>query len=367
MIGKFVRRRFSDIDLEDAFFDQLREDYPGSPTSRGFVEWFNNKAFQGEEALVYEDDSGVGAFVYLKAEETESIALKDGRILPPITRSKIGTMKIAERFQNRRIGEGALGLVLWQWRDSGIDEIYTTVFEKQQTLINLLTSYGFKYVGDNLNDEGVYIRNKHDIDFSDPCRAFPFLPDSMDRAGFITIQMDYHDTMFAFSDVARDLQKRVDKSVTNGLKKVYIGSPLGLPFKPGDPVFIYRIYTGDKGKKGFKSCITSYCVVTEIREVKKKGKTLMPYEEYRRIIGNKSVFTEDELINKYNELDNITLIEFLYYGYFGAGHNVNWVWLQNNGCWKDGHPYSFMLNRDQIDLIMKAGGVNVANVIVDQA
>jgi hypothetical protein len=43
--------------------------------------------------------------------------------------------------------------------------------------------------------------------------------------------MEYHDTMFASSDLANTLQERVDISVANGLKKVYIGKPYSLAFK----------------------------------------------------------------------------------------------------------------------------------------
>lgn len=365
MAGKFVRKCFAEINLDDPFFDSLKSDYPGNANSTGFIEWFHNKAREGKKALVFEDDQGVGAFIYLKPGECEEIKLKDGTSLPAVGRLKISTIKIDERYRNQRIGEGALGLTLWEWRDLGTNEIYLTVFEKHASLIWLLVKYGFSLVGENLNGERVYLKDRRNLDFSDPCKAFPFLSNRVDHAGCIAIDMEYHDTMFASSELANTLQERVDRSVANGLKKVYIGSPYSLAFQVGDPVFVYRKFTGTRGRPGYKSCITSYCLVTRIERIKTRGRELMSYEQYRHIIGNKSVFSDQDLIEKYNSSDDLTLIELLYYGFFGAGNNVNWVWLKNNDCWPGTHPLNFRYSRKQFDRILREGNVNVENVIVD--
>ena len=68
--------------------------------------------------------------------------------------------------------------------------------------------------------------------------------------------------------------------------------------------------------------ITSYCIVTQIVQVKSRGKYFISYEEYRKLIGNKSVFDENELKEKYDTLTDIMLIEILYLGYFGAGYKA---------------------------------------------
>ena len=44
MAGKFERKRFSEIDLNDSFFDSLKADYPGTSSSTGFEQWFTKKA-----------------------------------------------------------------------------------------------------------------------------------------------------------------------------------------------------------------------------------------------------------------------------------------------------------------------------------
>lgn len=364
MAGKFERKFFSDINLNDPFFDSLKTDYPGTLSSTGFVEWFKAKASVGKQALVFEDEQGIGAFVNLKPNEAEEIKLADGRVLPEVARLKITTIKIDERYRNRRIGEGALGLTLWEWRESRINEIYVTVFDKHASLIILLEKYGFIYVGDNLNGERVYIKDRKNIDFSDPCKAFPFLSNQIHSAGCLAIDMEYHDTMFAYSELANTLQECVDISVANGLKKVYIGSPPSLGFTVGDPVLIYRRYTGKTGP-GYKSVITSYCVVTRVEKVKENRKELYSCDQFLKMVGNKSVFKADELKRKYYESRSLTLIELLYYGYFGAGNNVNWMWLKDNDCWPGNHPLQLQYTKSHFVKILQEGKVDVDNVIID--
>lgn len=49
MSGKFERKRFADVNLDDPFFDSLKMDYPGNSTSTGFVVWFNRNATAGKK------------------------------------------------------------------------------------------------------------------------------------------------------------------------------------------------------------------------------------------------------------------------------------------------------------------------------
>lgn len=364
MGGKFERKRFADIDINDPFFDSLKADYPGSPVTKSFAQWFHEKAAEGKEALVFEENGRVGAFINLKIGENESIKLKDKDDLRPLPRVKITTIKIDDRYKKQRIGEGALGLTLWEWRDSKLDEIYLTVFAKHVELINLLEKYGFVCVGTNLNNEKVYLKSRKRLDFKDPCKAFPFISNNIQTVRILPIDMGYHDTMFAYSELANTLQEKVNISVANGLKKVYIGNPTNLPFREGEPVLIYRKYTGNVGSHGFKSVITSYCIITKVVKIRKNNKPIYRFDQFLRLVGNKFVFSLDELRKKYEELSNLTLIELLYYGYFGAGNNVNWIWLKNNNIWT-GYPMSLALTAGQFRKILQEGKINADNVIIN--
>ena len=362
--GKFSLRKFSEINLDDPFFATLKSDYPGSASSPSFCVWFKNKAQEGRTALVFSDDQGLGAFICIK-NENEPIKLNGGT-LSACNRVKISTMKIAERFRGQRLGEGAIGLVLWKWQKSGTDEIYVTAFDKQDLLISQLEKFGFHKAGYNLNGEGVYIKSRHNIDYSDPYKSFPFINPNFKSSGYLIINDTYHDTMFPYSELKNNtLQNAVAMNVSNGLSKVYVGAQYSqLPYGIGDPILIYRRYTAGSGKQ-YRSCITSFCVVTKIIQAKKSGQKLMSFDELLTKIGNKSVFNKDELRNRYNNDWNVLVMEMLYYGYFGEGNNVNMAWLKQSGYWGNGYPTSFSLGQAAFKSILKKGNIDVSNVIID--
>ncbi len=360
MAGRFYLKKFSEIDLEDAFFDSLKNSYPG------FEAWFNKLSAANSTALVFEDELGLGAFIALKNEECEEIPLQN-TVLPAKKRIKIRTFRIAERYRRLRIGEGAIGLLLWKWVQSDAEEIYVTVFDHQKTLISQLEKFGFTLAGVNTNGENVYIKSRNTIDFSDPYKSFPFIKDGFDYAGYIIIEDHYHDTMFAYSELANNtsLQTKISSSVSNGLSKIYVGQAPRPNHKIGEPVLVYRRYTQGDGKR-YRSCVTSFCIVTDVIQAKSNNRFLMTFEELKARIGNKSVFNENELYKQYTNFKHVTIVEMLYYGYFGSGNNVNMDWLDRNSFWakQNQYPTEVKLTPDQFKSILTEGNVNVPNVII---
>ncbi len=367
MAGSFYLKRFCDINVNDPFFDSLKDDYPVGGMVKPFEVWFPEKANEGRTALVFEDESGIGAFLCLKFDE-EEIELRD-RILPKNRRCKITTIKIAERFRGQRLGEGAIGLVLWKWRESKCEEIFVTVFDKHDLLISQLEKYGFVKLGYNKNGEGVYLRSRKEVDYSDPYKSFPFINPCFEKAGYLCVNDCYHDTLFPYSELRNTLQSSVAMSVRNGLSKVYVGAQYTVPpYKNGEPILIYRIHTGP-GVKRYKSCLTSFCVVTKTIAVKRNGICLLTFEELLKSIGNKSVFDESELLTKYQVQRNMFVVEMLYYGFFGEGNNINMDTLEAKGFWSNNHgnvyPALIELSPDEFKQILKEGGIDVNNVIID--
>lgn len=56
----------------------------------------------------------------------------------------------------------------------------------------------------------------------------------------------------------------------------------------------------------------------------------------------------------------------LYYGYFGAGHNVNNAWLSDNGYFPPNiYPALFEASPEQFRAILREGGIDVSNVIIN--
>ncbi|MCB5442401.1 GNAT family N-acetyltransferase [[Ruminococcus] lactaris] len=362
MPGKFSLRSFTDIDLSDSFFNSLKNDYQGSSKTTEFNAWFKAKAAEGRSALVFDDEEGLGAFIAIK-HECERIEL-DEKTMPAIERMKISTFLISPRYRGQRLGEGAIGLVLWKWQDWGCDEVYVTVFETHNDLISQLEKFGFELAG-HRDGECVYVKSRKRIDYSDAYKSFPFVKPNFDEAGYIAVNDYFHNTLFPYSELRRRTTPKIILDVSNGISKTYIGSSTSqLGFKAGDPVFIYSKHTGN-GQPGYKSCVTTYCIVKDIVQVKQHGRALLSYEEYLARISNKSVYDPIELQNQYNNKSSLILIELVYYGFFGAGNNLNWVWLKNNGCWENSHPLMQRLTKEQFKKILKAGNLDVSNVIID--
>lgn len=89
-------KRFADIDLNDSFFDSLKEDYPG------FESWFQKKATNNEKAYVQYTGNALQAFLYLKKEVGEELSdVTPTR--PACNRMKVGTFKIDAH--NTKLGE----------------------------------------------------------------------------------------------------------------------------------------------------------------------------------------------------------------------------------------------------------------------
>lgn len=357
MAGKFKLMKFSDVSTKDSFFDSLKNDY------QEFEDWFEKKKSNDEEAFVYNDEKGIGAFLYLK-EESESIDLKD-KTLPLINRIKIGTLRIDERIRGSRLGEGALGVSLWKWRDSKCEEIYVTVFPKHIELISLFVRFGFKNAGTNNRGELVYLRNRNEIDYSNAYTSFPFINPNFKKAGLIPINDDYHDQLFPYSELKAKMLEIQEETAGNGITKVFIATPINnLHYEVGEPVVIYRIHTGDE-QKTYKSAVTSFCTIAKVLVIKVNGYAKVSLSEFIKNAGNKTVYSIEELEEIYAK-KNVILLELVYNGFFGKGNNVIHKNLKDLGLFED-HPYKLIYSKESFIKILEMGTINVKNVIVNKS
>lgn len=342
---------FSECDIMDGFFDSLKEDYPG------FESWFESKSRSGATAFVSKNEDGkIEAFVYVKDEECEAVGN-----LPAESRMKIGTIKISPGSEGTRLGEGGIGLALWKWQRSPLDQIYLTVFPKQEKLIGLIERYGFVWKADK-GGERVYLKDKRELDYSDSdipwLKSFPYLDPDFKRGVYIPIYAVFHDNMFAYSELSNTEQKADPLPVANGVMKVYIATPNEhIDYRPKDVALVYRISESETNKT-YLSAVTSFCTVTGVEWFKKGGIVLdgKTFEDFADSVGNKTVYGDDELNRSFNER-NVCTITLLYNGYFGKGRNVNHKWLKSKGFF-EGHPYEIVLNPDQVRSILKEGGID---------
>ena len=125
-----------ELDINDAFFDSLKLDYAG------FEEWFKKKQSNEAQAYVTEFDGKLTSFLMLKVENEDEDYKDFLKPFKPARRLKISTLKVADT--GKRIGETFIKIIVEKAIKENVEEIYVTVFDKQEFLINMLESYGFK-------------------------------------------------------------------------------------------------------------------------------------------------------------------------------------------------------------------------------
>jgi hypothetical protein len=105
----------------------------------------------------------------------------------------------------------------------------------------------------------------------------------------------------------------------------------------GEPILIYRISEQEKGKT-YKSAVTSFCTITKIEIIKDKRRQIVGSSEFIKNAGNKNDIYPEELMKIYNNNNNVVMLEMVYNGYFGKGHNVIHKELKEQGLFAP-HPY----------------------------
>lgn len=345
----YRKTEFADCNVDDPFFDSLKDDY------HGFRQWFEKKAASGATAFVSKDDEGrIQAFVYVKEEENEAVG-----DLPPEDRLKIGTLKICSDYEGQRLGEGGIGLALWEWQRSDRDQIYLTVYPKHDDLIGLIERFGFCQAGTK-GEELVYVKDKRKLSADDAERAgmrsFPYIDPDFRCGVYIPIKAVFHDNMFPYSELRNTPQVVEPLPVANGITKAYIATPNHIiKYRPGDIALVYRMAETDKS---FRSAVTSYCTVSSVEWFKTGGKLIegKNWDLFVKCAGNKTVYDETELRNAFSK-SFVCVITLIYNGYFGNGNNVNNSWLKSQGLFEV-HPYDNKLTPEQVYSILKRGGID---------
>lgn len=149
-MNNILHKTFSEIDLNDPFFQSLRDDYTG------FDDWFKRKSEQ-DAFVQYDDNNKIIGFLYLKIEcdfvddVTPNISAKN--IL------KVGTFKI--EAHGTKMGEQFIKIITDYAVNEDADICYVTIYEKHNSLINLVQQFGFELYGTkgtNSHKENVYIK-----------------------------------------------------------------------------------------------------------------------------------------------------------------------------------------------------------------
>lgn len=277
----------SDIDLDSVFFDTLREDYGGVK----FDNWFKKKASYGESAYIFENETGIKGFLYLKVEDfDEPDYFKVKPNLTPKRRLKVGTFKI-ERT-GFRLGERFLKIIFDNAKRYGVAEVYVTLFENKRqevtALKNLMQEWGFILWGYKDNGEAVLVKDMQNYKWDeDPKFNYPLIKNTA-RHFILPIFPQYHTDLFP-DNILRNEDMRLyeeNKGHRYAIEKMYLSAAYDIQATAGDVVLIYR--TGEWEPKHYTSVITGVAIIQEIIATKTD-------DERVRICKDKSIFTEEEI------------------------------------------------------------------------
>lgn len=287
-MNNIAHKLFEEIDLHDSFFQSLRDDYPG------FDDWFRKKSKQ--DAFVQYENHKIIGFLYLKVEEQ----LVDD-VFPKISANKIlkvGTFKI--EAHGTKMGEQFIKIIMDYAANENVDVCYVTIYEKHNSLIELVQQFGFELYGtkgEGKFQENVYLKQMKRIT-GDINIDFPLIDISNTKKYLLSIYPKYHSIMFPDSILTTENKNIItDVSYTNSIHKIYVCTMEQVnELKYGDIVVLYR--TAEKGRNAEYSAVaTSICVVEDV----KMQNEFSSFEDFYKYASKYSVFDQKDLRYWYNK------------------------------------------------------------------
>lgn len=343
VLNNIVHKTFAEIDLQDTFFQSLRNDYPD------FDNWFKRKSNQ--DAFVQYENNKIIGFLYLKVEEK----LVDD-VMPNIFANKIlkvGTFKI--NAHGTKMGEQFIKIIMDYAVNENVDVCYVTIYEKHNSLIELVQQFGFEYYGTKGNgiyNENVYLKQMKRIT-GNINRDFPLVNISTAKKYLLSIYPKYHSVMFPDSILTTENKNIItDISYTNSIHKIYVCTMDQVEnLKYGDIVVLYR--TAESGKSAEYSAVaTSICVVEDV----KKQNEFSCFDDFYEYASKYSVFDKADLQYWYNR-GGCKAIKMTYNGAFKkriVRHDlIEEIGLERNQYWG-----FFELANEQFKIIAKKGGAD---------
>ncbi|AZF29693.1 hypothetical protein C4J89_0185 [Pseudomonas sp. R4-35-07] len=293
---------FSEVDLDDPFFDSLKLDY------KGFEAWFGKKTLADELAYVfYNSKKAIDGFLYLKAE-----AGGGDEIVPPLPKArtlKVGTLKI--NAHGTKLGERFIKKIFDHAISDRFEQIYVTVFSRHQSLIDLFERYGFECYATKITADGeeqVLVRRMKSL-VGDVVKEFPLFGFDDRNYYLLAIYPEYHSAFLPDSILNNENHDIVqDVSHTNSIHKVFISGIVRTKvMKAGDLVLIYRTSDG-KGKAYYRSVASSIGVVEEVRQIK----SFSSEAQFIKYTKPYSIFTLAQLKDYFTNKKKSYIIKFTY-------------------------------------------------------
>lgn len=124
-----------ELDINDKFFDSLKEDY------YNFEEWFKKKQDSNTKCYVTMDNGNITSLLILKIEYEDEDYSNFTIPFYKSKRLKICTFKVTDK--GKGIGEEFINIISREAINNNINEIYVTIYDKHKSLIILLKKNGF--------------------------------------------------------------------------------------------------------------------------------------------------------------------------------------------------------------------------------
>lgn len=293
------KKKLGEIDINDTFFDGLKESYPG------FEDWFKRK--KEEEAYCYYEGTKLQALLLLKNEEIGEDYSDISPTMRVNRKLKVSTFKVD--VKGKKIGERFIKIIFDQAIYSNVNEIYVTIFDddnNKQNLIKYFERFGFVYHGKKNGKELVYVRSMNKKNSNDkPLTSYPFISRENDSF-IIPIKPAYHTYLLPDSKLNKEIYKNIHMPVEYAITKYYI-SAAGWKRKPkiGDNIVFYR--TKDAFIPAiYSSVVTTIGIVTNIYLPKS-------LDELIKKVKGKTVYSDEQIKEYYKDrMHNTYIIEFAY-------------------------------------------------------
>lgn len=282
------------VELEDNFFDSLKADY------KGFENWYKKKSREGNMAYITRySNNKIGSFLMLKVENENEDYSSFKEPFKKGVRLKIATFKVANT--GNKIGESYIKIIVKEALKNKVDEIYVTVFEKQEALIKLFSEYGFiqkttqmtEKADGSFEKELVLVKSMND-------NTYPNFVWTNKNTFIVPIQQQYHEMLFPESETSTQLSfgdLQGINTYSNSIKKAYICKAQTQQIKSGDILLFYASEN--------KRSITTIGIVDNIF-----SGFATPEDLYAMAI-KRTVYSLEEI--KSNFASNSKLILFKYY------------------------------------------------------
>lgn len=328
------------LNVEDVFFDSLKEDY------NGFKHWFNGSAAEGRKAWINMDiySEQINAILIYKSE-TDEIVTNDHKALPSKA-IKVSTFKVGEKIRGRRVGELLFKTVFEYASKNSYSWVYLTIHpEKHEFLKDMCIDLGFYSYGIDIKSERDEVFVKQiGIQDSTPEKysSFEFYrrySPSIQCQGvvkhIVPIRQEYHQTLFPDNQAVRSLFPD-DHPSGNTLKKAYLSHAKLKKMNKGDIVLFYR--TEDEKRLTTLAIVEDYFISEDSNYIASK-------------VAKRTVYSLDDIEVMSNE-SPIKVLMFRQVAHFN-NKKIDYKWMLENDIVKGSIQSITRISDNSFNIIME--------------